>query len=89
MIFYAKDSVGASTFSFTFTFLIPRVIRTQDGAGAYTSLLRQYTTVLGAQNARDQVVFPTQERALGEFMSPEAPDVVTAVIDPRCRNPNC
>lgn len=89
MTFYAKDSVGASTFRFTFTFLIPRVIRTQDGAGAYTSLLRQYTTVLGAQNARDQVVFPTQERALGEFMSPEAPDVVTAVIDPRCRNPNC
>ena len=89
MTFYAKDSVGASTFRFTFTFLIPRVIRTQDGAGAYTSLLRQYTTVLGAQNARDQVVFPTQERALGEFMSPEAPDVITAVIDPRCRNPNC
>ena len=89
MTFYAKDSVGVSTLRFTFTFLIPRVIRTQDGAGAYTSLLRQYTTVLGAQNARDQVVFPTQERALGEFMSPEAPDVVTAVIDPRCRNPNC
>jgi hypothetical protein len=89
MTFYAKDSVGVSTLRFTFTFLIPRVIRTQDGAGAYTSLLRQYTTVLGAQNARDQVVFPTQERGLGEFMSPEAPDVVTAVIDPRCRNPNC
>ena len=89
MTFYAKDSVGVSTFRFTFTFLIPRVIRTQDGAGAYTSLLRQYTNVLGAQNARDQVVFPTQERSLGEFMSPEAPDVVTAVIDPRCRNPNC
>jgi hypothetical protein len=89
MTFYAKDSVGVSTLRFTFTFLIPRVIRTQDGAGAYTSLLRQYTTVLGAQNARDQVVFPTQERALGEFMSPEAPDVITAVIDPRCRNPNC
>ena len=89
MTFYAKDSVGASTFRFTFTFLIPRVIRTQDGAGAYTSLLRQYTNVLGAQNARDQTVFPTQERALGEFMSPEAPDVITAVIDPRCRNPNC
>ena len=89
MTFYAKDSVGVSTFRFTFTFVVPRVIRTQDGAGAYTSLLRQYTNVLGAQNARDQVVFPTQERALGEFMSPEAPDVVTAVIDPRCRNPNC
>jgi len=89
MTFYAKDSIGASTFTMTFTFLIPRVIRTQDGAGAYTSLLRQYTTVLAAQNARDQVVLPTQERALGEFMSPPAPDVITAVIDPRCKNPNC
>lgn len=89
MTFYAKDSVGVSTFQFTFTFIIPRVIRTQDGAGAYTSLLRQYTNVLGAQNARDRVVFPTQERGLGEFMSPEAPDVITAVIDPRCKNPNC
>jgi hypothetical protein len=89
MTFYAKDSVGVSTFRFTFIVVIPRVIRSQDGAGAYTSLLRQYTTVLGAQNARDQVVFPTQERGLGEFMSPEAPDVITAVIDPRCRNPNC
>jgi hypothetical protein len=89
MTFYAKDSIGASTFTMTFTFLIPRVIRTQDGAGAYTSLLRQYTTVLGAQNARDQTVLPTQERGLGEFMSPPAPDVTTAVIDPRCKNPNC
>jgi hypothetical protein len=89
MTFYAKDSIGASTFTMSFTFIIPRVIRTQDGAGAYTSLLRQYTTVLGAQNARDQVVLPTQERGLGEFMSPPAPDVITAVIDPRCKNPNC
>jgi hypothetical protein len=89
MTFYAKDSIGVSTFRLMFTFLIPRVIRTQDGAGAYTSLLRQYTTVLGAQNARDKVVLPTQERGLGEFMSPPAPDVITAVIDPRCKNPNC
>jgi hypothetical protein len=89
MTFYAKDSIGASTFTMSFSFIIPRVIRTQDGAGAYTSLLRQYTTVLGAQNARDQVVLPTQERGLGEFMSPPAPDVITAVIDPRCKNPNC
>jgi hypothetical protein len=87
MTFYVKDSVGASTFQLTFTFLVPRVIRTQDGAGAYTSLLRQYTTVLGAQNARDQTVLPTQDRGLGEFMSPPAPDVTSAVIDPCCKNP--
>jgi hypothetical protein len=86
---FAKDDNGVSSIILNFTILVPRVIRKQDGAGAYTSLLRQYTEVLGAQNARDNRVLPNQERALGEFMSPEAPDVITQVIDPKCRNPNC
>jgi hypothetical protein len=86
---YAKDDVGTSSFTLSFTTVVPRIIRKQDGAGAYTSLLRQYTEVLGAQNARDNRVLPNQERALGEFMSPEAPDVITQTIDPKCRNPNC
>jgi hypothetical protein len=86
---YAKDNNGVSSITLLFNTLVPRVIRKQDGAGAYTSLLRQYTNVLGAQNARDNRVLPNQERALGEFMSPEAPDVITQVIDPKCRNPNC
>jgi hypothetical protein len=86
---YAKDNNGTTTRTLTFTTVVPRVIRKQDGAGAFTSLLRQYTEVLGAQNARDNRVLPNQERALGEFMSPEAPDVITQTIDPKCRNPNC
>ena len=86
---FAKDDNGVSSITLNFTTLVPRIIRKQDGAGAYTSLLRQYTEVLGAQNARDSRVLPNQERALGEFMSPEAPDVITQVIDPKCRNPNC
>jgi hypothetical protein len=86
---YAKDDNGVSSIFLNFTTLVPRIIRKQDGAGAYTSLLRQYTEVLGAQNARDNRVLPNQERGLGEFMSPEAPDVITQVIDPKCRNPNC
>lgn len=86
---YAKDDNGVSISTLLFNTVVPRVIRRQDGAGAYTSLLRQYTDVLGAQNARDNRVLPNQERALGEFMSPEAPDVITQVIDPKCRNPNC
>ena len=86
---YAKDNNGISQIILNFTTVVPRVIRKQDGAGAYTSLLRQYTEVLGAQNARDNRVLPNQERALGEFMSPEAPDVITQTIDPKCRNPNC
>lgn len=87
---YAKDDTGTSFIDLTFTTMIPRVIRKQDGAGAYTSLLRQYTEVLGAQNARDNKVYPNQEAKLGEFMSPEAPDVITQTVDPRCYGPsNC
>lgn len=86
---FARDSMGTSIITLSFTTIIPRIIRKQDGAGSYTSLLRQYTEVLGAQNGRDNRALPTQERRLGEFMSPEAPDVITQVIDPKCRNPNC
>jgi hypothetical protein len=74
---YAKDDNGITAFTLTFTVNVPRIIRKQDGAGAYTSLLRQYTEVLGAQNARDNRALPAQETKLGEFMSPYAPDVVT------------
>ena len=87
--FYAKDDNGTSAYVLNFTTVVPRVIRKQDGAGAYTSLLRQYTEVLGAQNARDNRVLPNQERALGEFMSPEAPDVITQIVDPKCFDPKC
>ena len=79
-----KDNLGTSVYTLSFTTVIPRIIRKQDGAGAYTSLLRQYTEVLGAQGARDNRALPNQERALGEFMSPEAPDVITQTVDPKC-----
>lgn len=88
-VVYAKDNLGVSVLSLSFNIIIPRIIRSQDGAGAYTSLLRQYTEVLGAQNARDNRVLPNEERSLGEFMSPHPPDVITQTIDPKCRNPNC
>lgn len=86
---FAKDNNGVSSITLDFKTIVPRIVRKQDGAAAYTSLLRQYTEVLGAQNARDNRVLPNQERALGEFMSPEAPDVITQTIDPKCRNPDC
>jgi hypothetical protein len=79
-----KDNLGTSVYTLSFTTVIPRVVRKQDGAGAYTSLLRQYTEVLGAQGARDNRALPSQERRLGEFMSPEGPDVVTQTVDPTC-----
>jgi len=74
---YAKDDVAVTPIVIQTTTLIPRIVRQQDGAGAYTSLVRQYTLVNAAQNARDNRVFPTQERALGEFAAPPAPDSVT------------
>lgn len=75
---YAKNNAGVTLKNVFFTINIPRIIRKQDGAGAYTSLLKQYTEVLGAQNARDSRVLPSQERRLGEFMAPVPGDVVTA-----------
>lgn len=77
---YAQDDTGTRVFTLSFNVLIPRIIRQQDGAGSFTSLLRQYVEVNAAQNARDSRVYPTQERLLGEFMSPEAPDVSSSVV---------
>jgi hypothetical protein len=74
---FAKDDNGASQLTLSFTTVIPRIIRKQDGAAAYTSLLRQYTEVLAAQSARDNRALPTEMRTLGEFMSPVPPPVVT------------
>ncbi len=74
---YAKDASGVTLDTLTFTVIVPRVIRRQDGAGAYTSLVRQYTDVLAAQNARDNRVLPAQVERLGEFMSPVPGNVIT------------
>ena len=75
----ATDPFGqGSILVLQFTVVIPRIIRKQDGAAAYTSLLRQYTEVLAAQSARDNRALPSEMKTLGEFMSPVPPSVVTA-----------
>ena len=80
VLVYAQDFLLRYTsIRLTFTTVVPGVVRKQTSAGAYTSLVRQYTNVNAAQNSRDNRVFPTAETSLGEFMSPQAPDVVTAV----------
>lgn len=86
---YAYDgSFGSYTrIVLTVSSLVPRVVKHQTSAGAYTSLVRQYTEVNAAQNARDNRVYPAAERALGEFMSPPAPDVVTQTVNPQCFDP--
>ena len=75
--YIVAKSVGMET-------LVPRIIRQQDGASSYTSLVRQYVQVNAAQNARDNKVYPAAEKALGEFASPEAPDVVSASLPCYC-----
>jgi hypothetical protein len=77
VIVYAKDDNGVSAITLTFTTIIPRIIHPQSGAGAFTSLVRQYTVVNASQNSRDRLVDPSQERALGEFMAPQGADVIT------------
>ena len=73
---YAQNS-GLTALVITLLVEVPRIVKQQSGAGAYTSLLRQYTTVNAAQNARDTRAFPTQVRGIGEFASPYPPDVIT------------
>jgi hypothetical protein len=74
---YAKSDLGVTAFTVTLIVNVPRIIRQQGGAGAYTSLLRDYTEVAAAINARDTRVNPVEESTLGSFASPYAPDVVT------------
>ena len=81
---FAQDASGITVDSFDFTVNVPKLLRKQDGAGAYTSLLKQYTEVLAAQSGRDQRMLPNQERRLGEFMSPVPATVITQAFSTDC-----
>jgi hypothetical protein len=78
---FAVDSIGQAT-SLTLTFLveIPRIINQQSGAGAYTSLVRQYTNVNGAQLTRGTQAFPSQGYSLGEFAWSDPSDRVPRTL---------
>lgn len=79
------STTAVRTFNLGFRTILPTVQKQQTSAGAWTSLVRQYTNVNAAQNARDNRVFPQVDRTLGEFTSPYPPNVVTQTIDPKCR----
>ena len=75
---YAKDGAGGITaFPVTMIVDVPRIVKKQTSAGAYTSLVRQYTEVNAAQTARDSRALPSQTDGIGEFASPYPPSVVT------------
>jgi hypothetical protein len=71
---YARDDNGTTQLTIRTTTIVPRIVKHQTSAGAYTSLVRQYTEVNAAQGGRDNRVLPNPR--LGEFMAP-VPSVVT------------
>ena len=75
---YAKDDVGVSTLTIKITTIVPRVVRQQISAAAYTSLVKQYTEVNAGQASRDNRTFPIEDSIRGKFMAPPAPEVVTS-----------
>jgi hypothetical protein len=79
VLLYANDGTTTLRRELGMRTIIPTVQKQQTSAGAWTSLVRQYTVVNAAQNARDQRVFATVDRLLGEFTAPYPPDVVTQV----------
>lgn len=81
---YVKDDIGVTSIVIETTTIIPQVIRQQTSAGAWTSLVRQYTVVNAAQNSVNGRALPATEPPLGEFMRPEPPDSVSAAGDPNC-----
>jgi hypothetical protein len=64
--------------------ILPTVQKQQTSAGAWTSLIRQYTEVNAATTSRDNKVTPAIEYKLGEFTSPEPPRVTTAQSNCLC-----
>ena len=81
---YAKDSVGVTRIVVSINTILPRVIRQQTSAGAWTSLVRQYTVVNGAENSVNNRTVPATYPPLGEFTRPYPPDSVDASGNPNC-----
>lgn len=75
---------GVAATSLTMRTLLPTVQKQQTSAGAWTSLVRQYTVVNAAQNSVNGRTLPSTEPPLGEFTRPEPPDSVSAPGDPNC-----
>jgi hypothetical protein len=86
---FLKDGNGTSQYNLYIEVIFPQVtLRPQGSAGAYTSYIRQYTLVDAAQNSRNNKVL-NESTTLGDFMAPYGGDTISAVIDPKCKNPSC
>jgi hypothetical protein len=73
---YAVNNANITFETIQIRVITPFFVNPQsNGSSAYTALLRNQTLVNAAQNARDNVVFPTTDASLGYLQSPGAPDV--------------
>lgn len=86
---YARDQLGVTILSLLITVRTPFRIAQQNGAGAYTALVRQDTLINAAQNARDNIVYPSRDTTLGALMSPAGKDVVSPPVCQVCFKANC
>jgi hypothetical protein len=82
--FYVKDDAGVTEFKLETRVIIPSIERQQTSAGAWTSLIRQYTVVNAAQNSLNGKTLPATRPPLGEFMRPPPPDVVNEPVCKKC-----
>jgi len=89
VVLYAALSPGAgggvAALPLAMRTILPTVQKQQTSAGAWTSLVRQYTVVNAAQNSVNGRALPATEPPLGEFTRPEPPDSVSAPGCPNCR----
>ena len=82
---YAVGGGKVATLPLTMRTILPTVQKQQTSAGAWTSLVRQYTVVNAAQNSVNGKTLPSTEPPLGEFTRPEPPDSVSAEGNPNCQ----
>jgi hypothetical protein len=75
---------GVAALPISMRTVLPTVQKQQTSAGAWTSLVRQYTVVNAAQNSLNGRGLPAGESTLGEFTRPEPPDAVNVLPCPKC-----
>jgi len=82
---YAVQGSNIASLPLSMRTILPTVQKQQTSAGAWTSLVRQYTVVNAAQNSVNGRTLPSTEPPLGEFTRPYPPDSVSAPGDPNCQ----
>ena len=81
LVVYASNGGYTTAITIQIRVITPFFVNPQEnGASAYTALLRNQVLVNAATNARDNIVFPEIDAGLGYLQSPGAPDVLSPKI---------